>query len=79
MVVLLSKIKSLLHNNQLIGKIDSPVPHILSTTIELFLVDLISSSLSVIKKLEKKKLATKHIKYVLRKKVRFKDSIEKKN
>jgi len=73
MALLISKIKSLLHTNQLIGKIDSPVPIILANTVEIFIIDLIGTSLSIIKKLGKKKLRTNHIKYVLNKKKRFKD------
>jgi hypothetical protein len=71
MAAIISKIKNLLQANQSIGKIDSPVPLILSTTMELFITDIITTSLSLIKKLKKKKIRTKHIKYILKNKIRF--------
>ena len=78
MSLLGSKIKNLLQSNRSIGKIDSQVPGILSNTAEIFLTDLISTSLSLIYRLGKKKLRTKHLKYVLKKKFRFNNFIKKK-
>jgi len=73
MTGLVSNIKNLLQANQSIGKIDSPVPLLLSNSIEIFLADILYSSLSLIKKLKRKKLKTKHLKYVLKKKIRFRE------
>lgn len=71
MAHIISRIKNLLHSNKSIGKIDSPVPLIVLTTMEYFITDLITTSLSLIKRLKKKKIRTKHIKYILKKKIRF--------
>ena len=68
---LVSNIKGLLQANQSIGKIDSPVPLMISNAIEIFITDLLYSSLCLIKKLGKRRIKTKHLKYILKKKMRF--------
>ena len=78
MVTLVSRVKNLLQSNKQIGKIDSSVPQILSNSIEFFLIDLLNSSFSLIRKLGKKKLKTRHIKYVLMKKMRFENISQQK-
>ena len=71
MTGLVSTIKGLLQANQSIGKIDSPVPLLISNTLEILVADLLYSSLSLIKKLGKKRIKTKHLKYIIKKKTRF--------
>jgi|SouAtlMetagenome_1021521.scaffolds.fasta_scaffold22007_2 hypothetical protein len=71
MTGLVSNIKGLLQANQSIGKIDSPVPLLISNTLEILVADLLYSSLSLIKKLGKKRIKTKHLKYIIKKKTRF--------
>jgi hypothetical protein len=77
MYIMISKIKNLLQTNKLIGKIDSIVPLALSNFIDFFLTDLIITSLSLIKRLGKKNLKTNHIKYILKRKNRFKTFLKK--
>ena len=71
MTGLVSNIKGLLQANQSIGKIDSPVPLLISNTLEILVADLLYSSLSLIKKLGKKRIKTKHLRYIIKKKTRF--------
>ena len=76
MTLFVSKIKNLLQTNQLIGKIDSPVSLIISFTLEIFMVDILNHLLSLLRKIGKKKIRTKYIKYIIKKKRRFKNFIQ---
>lgn len=71
MSILEIKIRNLLQSNHLIGKIDPLVPKILSNTLELFLSDILNSTVWLIQKIKKKTIRTRHIKFVLKKKIRF--------
>ena len=73
MTRLVPNIKGLLQANQSIGKIDSPVPLLISNTLEILVTDLLYSSLSLIKKLGEKRIKTKHLKYIIKKKTRFRN------
>ena len=71
MSIIETKIKNFLQANQLIGKIDPIVPKILSNTLEIFLSDILNFARCLVKKLKKKTIRTKHLKYVLKKRTRF--------
>ena len=79
MPLLLSKIKNYLQENELIGKIDSSVPLIILKTLEIFLIDLFSTTVSLTKKLKKKKIRVKYLKYILKKKRRYGEFFKKNN
>ena len=67
----LSKIKNTIQCNEKLGKIALAIPSMISKILELFLIDLFSEIIFLLKKKKINTIKRKHFSYVIRKYRRF--------